>query len=1273
MIINPTAAAVQTTKTQQFTATVTGASNTAVTWSVQETAGGAMDATGLYTAPATAGTYHVIATSVADATKSATAAVTVTTTPPAVSVSISPATVSLQASKTQQFSATVTGSSNTAVTWTVQESGGGTVVGGLYTAPAAAGTYHVVATSAADVSKSATATVKVSAQGVGVTIAPSAITLKTGQTQQFTATVTGASNTAVTWTASSGTISANGLYTAPATAGSYTVTATSAADGTQSATAAVTVQTQQAGAWAFLSVANEKPGSYNSDVYRWLDSTKQQRTAVLTRNDAADPGGSHGGMLRQYRYFANGAERVVTGTGASGSWNGWGYLVNHFGDGGSVWGATSADNTGQYRQVFTGPHHAIHEFTWTYNMQGAPVKATVHWFMATGQDHPIYAITYDTSAAGASGFDSNHLIDSRSPYGDMQFGGDGSNPNVDGVAWGDNYKFFTRDEPYTAQSKWDYTQTNTVPYVLEYIKNPDAEMGSVQTLSWLQHSTGGTWLSDNWGHTSENRVVTKGNFGTWLMPANWNWPYQLNQYELGDSGPTASKRVAWGLMYGAVGQASFDNYGYQTKSSGFPYQSYSVYMVLGRHSDAAVASHVTQMERKLGATLTASKGTVAAQGPGGAGRTDSVTYAKAGYNATYGAFELIADATGAFQATLNAGAGDLKNPLFIVRDVAGVPSQITLGGTTLVADQDYFASYDAAQHRLWLTLNRTWSGSQVLGGNATGSLPTEVQVAPASVTLAFGATQAFTAQVLHNQDTQAVWTVKEGATGGTVSASGTYTAPSTAGTYHVRATSHADATKWAEATVTVVPAAPSITSFSASSASIAAGGSVTLSWAVTGNPTLTVGPAPGTVTGSQVTVTPAGTTTYVLTATNAGGTAVETVTVNVVGGNVPATWVVGYYMGYHRGLQAPNQVDYTSMTHVGVGSILPSASGTFDTTFWIDPTNGPAWAKQTVQLAHAAGTKVIVHVGGAGATGFTATSDPAIRATFVQNLKQIMTDYGFDGIDLNWESSVDRPTLLALLKAIRSAMPDKVLITPIGVNHMGADLSEAYYAQLARYVDRLDLMSYLLQAQSGWDSWFPSALHDFAPSHPLTIDDSVQTLIKTGVPKEKICIGVGFFGWPYEKGMNGQWGNAKNFVPYTGGGPYLTGPRQSTGSNPNGDSPDGFEPRYSDNDASYSKLAHYYFPMMTQTYDAVAQSAYLTAAAPPTLDAAASPDASNPIKTTYVPYDNEQSLTAKVQYYKTNGLGGMIIWTISEGYLEWQTSGEKDPLMKAIKAEHFKP
>jgi hypothetical protein len=82
--------------------------------------------------------------------------------------------------------------------------------------------------------------------GITVSVSPSTASLSSGGTQQFTATVTGTANTAVTWSATAGSIGSNGLYTAPVvkSTSSATVTATSQADSSQSASAAVTINPQ---------------------------------------------------------------------------------------------------------------------------------------------------------------------------------------------------------------------------------------------------------------------------------------------------------------------------------------------------------------------------------------------------------------------------------------------------------------------------------------------------------------------------------------------------------------------------------------------------------------------------------------------------------------------------------------------------------------------------------------------------------------------------------------------------------------------------------------------------------------------------------------------------------------------------------------------------------------------------------------------------------------------------------------------------------------------
>ncbi len=76
--VYPATVSVTAGGTASFKAVVVGAANQTITWSVVESAGGSITSTGVYTAPATAGTYHVQATSAADTSKSASATITVT-------------------------------------------------------------------------------------------------------------------------------------------------------------------------------------------------------------------------------------------------------------------------------------------------------------------------------------------------------------------------------------------------------------------------------------------------------------------------------------------------------------------------------------------------------------------------------------------------------------------------------------------------------------------------------------------------------------------------------------------------------------------------------------------------------------------------------------------------------------------------------------------------------------------------------------------------------------------------------------------------------------------------------------------------------------------------------------------------------------------------------------------------------------------------------------------------------------------------------------------
>ena len=168
--VTPPTANLSPNGTQQFTATVSNATNTAVTWSVVPAQNsGTVTQGGLYTAPATAGTYQVKATSVQDPTKSDTSTITVATN---ITVTVNPPNPTISVGDQQAFTATVAGTANQAVTWSIQEgaAGGSISATGVYTAPVTPNTYHVVATSQADPTKSGSATVTVQAGNAAGTI-----------------------------------------------------------------------------------------------------------------------------------------------------------------------------------------------------------------------------------------------------------------------------------------------------------------------------------------------------------------------------------------------------------------------------------------------------------------------------------------------------------------------------------------------------------------------------------------------------------------------------------------------------------------------------------------------------------------------------------------------------------------------------------------------------------------------------------------------------------------------------------------------------------------------------------------------------------------------------------------------------------------------------------------------------------------------------------------------------------------------------------------------
>ncbi len=490
-----------------------------------------------------------------------------------------------------------------------------------------------------------------------------------------------------------------------------------------------------------------------SDKFTWKDSLNRSRSAALALmilpGDPAGPGGSRGGALREYKFqLSNGQTRTagVTTYGNAG-YGGFGYITMH-----SITGYCPPDDSplgfpygGTFERVFQGRHHAILRFRQDYprNCPAAGgsstqyIPVTIEWLFATGHDNPLWAVTYnpDQTAAvpGQAPFATagTYIDDSRAPYGELSIDGEGFFYPINGVSWGDGYKFKSTNAPGTAltlSSTFDYTALNSIPFVYEWVDAPldvtnrgDATMGIVQTQTLAQQDAGGGRIPgyidirDYWGKTDADNVHSA---GPNRIPNGDNWPYQANGNNLTAGSGNSNARLTWKAQYGFVGQAFYqmhntlpDN---ANTAAGHPKKSYSTYVVLGQHSTVPqpVVDQVAQIESIQSLTLSTAGGVglVVTSGPAGITRADNLTYAPAGYNHVYGALAFNAIGN-ALDANIAVGAGTLKKPLLIISNYTGAAPTVKLGGAAATADIDYYASTRTSPNELWITLNRDLTGA----------------------------------------------------------------------------------------------------------------------------------------------------------------------------------------------------------------------------------------------------------------------------------------------------------------------------------------------------------------------------------------------------------------------------------------------------------------------------------------------------------------------------------------------------------------------------------
>lgn len=332
---------------------------------------------------------------------------------------------------------------------------------------------------------------------------------------------------------------------------------------------------------------------------------------------------------------------------------------------------------------------------------------------------------------------------------------------------------------------------------------------------------------------------------------------------------------------------------------------------------------------------------------------------------------------------------------------------------------------------------------------------------------------------------------------------------------------------------------------------------------------------------------------------------------------------VGYYAAWARYFGfSPAKLDPNSLTHINyafanIGSDLKITLGYPD----IDEKNIQELndlKKRNSKL------KTLIAVG--GWSWSAKFSDAALtdtsRKTFADSIVDFIVKYGFDGVDIDWEYPVsgglstngrrpeDKQNFTLLMKLLREKLDARgakdgkqYLLTFAGAAGEWY-LNNIEPGKLGQYVDYVNLMTYDFHGtwEDKTDFVAPLYVDTSLPgaAYKAGVASSIEAWIKSGISKAKLNMGIPFYGYIYKSvaatndGLN---------QTYSGGASIS----------------------YANIAANYLKDSSY-----TRFFHPISKAPWLFNGS------------------TFITYEDEESIAHKAEYIRQLGLGGAMIWEISQ-------------------------
>lgn len=334
--------------------------------------------------------------------------------------------------------------------------------------------------------------------------------------------------------------------------------------------------------------------------------------------------------------------------------------------------------------------------------------------------------------------------------------------------------------------------------------------------------------------------------------------------------------------------------------------------------------------------------------------------------------------------------------------------------------------------------------------------------------------------------------------------------------------------------------------------------------------------------------------------------------------------VVIAYVGGYRGLVDISKISPEKITHINYAFVDVKDGKAFLTNEATDTVN---FRKLNELKQQNTDLKILISIGGwSWSRNFSdAVLTDEGRKAFAKSSVEIMNKYNLDGVDIDWEYPAipgdvgnvyrpeDKQNYTFMFAAIREQLDalakttnkKYLLTTAVGGFQRFIDNTEMDQAQ--QYLDYVNVMTYDNQSDSiaiHHTSLYPSGDYGLRNSASVAMDG----FIKAGVPANKLVMGIAFYGRAYQlkKGWSKGLGEPVDKQIRGAGYTHIK-------------------------DSLINKNEYYRY------WDNAAQAPYLY----------------NFYKGVFFTYDDEESVKAKCEYVKDNGMAGVMFWEYSSDSKEY--------------------